>query len=503
MITKSIKHLFVAGWLCCGVAAALTACTEDYTDWATPQANAASEAAQKLVMTVQPTISSVDFADYQAETLQLFTTNLTEAQASAYNLSITGTDADSTPEEITANSEGKVETSDLKAAIESLYGRAPVERTLNIAVRTVATNTTADGDISVVRESAPFALKAKLDAPFIDPNGYYYVGAAGTDKQYKLSNGGGDPYADPVFTGVIPAYDGDWHWFKLAPDCAFNADGTFNWDNEEKYCVGPAAKDDEATSGLCAIGKNSWHLIQSDGYVAYRVTINALEMTYKIEGISAIPEYYAVGTVTSWNAGEKVCAMFPTSSNTITLTSYFTGAWDMRMWPAENFGNWDLGKAIGTAVNGDTAAEGELCWNIDNDGNLASPGAGYYTLDCDLGSMTYKWTKYEGEIATYEKIGLVGGNDDWDNDIFLTQVQSNNNDGQPTHVWYALNVTIESCTWGVKFRANASWSVKDWGKGEQGFPYAQSNSGDNIPFEPGTYNVYFNDITGHYFFVDQ
>jgi hypothetical protein len=196
--------------------------------------------------------------------------------------------------------------------------------------------------------------------------------------------------------------------------------------------------------------------------------------------------------------------MFPTSSNTVTLTSYFTGAWDMRMWPAENFGDWGSGKAIGIAENGGKDPAGKLCWNTDNDGNLASPEAGYYTLNCDMENMTYEWIKCADQNpTTYEKIGLVGGNDDWNNDIFLTQVQSNNSDGKPTHLWYALNVTIESCSWGVKFRANGSWDVKDWGKGEKEFPYAQSDRGDNIPFKPGTYNIYFNDITGHYFFVAQ
>ena len=117
--------------------------------------------------------------------------------------------------------------------------------------------------------------------------------------------------------------------------------------------------------------------------------------------------------------------------------------------------------------------------------------------------MTYKWTKCDNQDPTiYEKIGLVGGNDDWDNDVFLTQVQSNNADGKKTHLWYALNVNIDHCTWGVQFRANGSWD-KQWGKGDLGFPYAQSNTKDNIPLVPGTYNVYFNDITGNYFFVAQ
>ena len=489
----------------CGIAlvAGLWSCTEDYTDWSSPQSNAAKDAAQKLEMTLQPTIGSIDFANYTEETLQLFTTNLTDTQVSEYTVAIAGADIDATPLSITADNEGKVKTADLTEVITKLYGRAPVERPLLITVSTVATNATADGNVNVLREAAPFSLKAKLNAPFIDPDGYYYVGVITTNKMYKLSNGGGNVYDDPVFTGTIPAYEGDWHWFKIAPSCAFNADGSFNWDNEEAYCIGPKVKDDEATEGPTAIGKLSWHLIQSDEYEAYQITINALDMTFTIKGIKAIPEYYTVGTVTSWNAAEKVSALFPTSNKTITLTTYFTGAWDMRMWPAENFGDWSNGKAIGISENGGKAESGVLVWNTENDGNLASPEAGYYTLDCDLGAMTYKWTKCDNQDPTiYEKIGLVGGNDDWDNDVFLTQVQSNNADGKKTHLWYALNVNIDHCTWGVQFRANGSWD-KQWGKGDLGFPYAQSNTKDNIPLVPGTYNVYFNDITGNYFFVAQ
>ena len=487
----------------CGIAlvAGLWSCTEDYTDWASPQQNAANEAAQKLEMMMQPTLSSIDFATYSAETVQLFTTNLTEQQANEYDVLFMGDDA-TKGVVLKANATGNVQTEELKDAVITLFGQAPTERTLNVTVSTIATNATADGPVKVQREASPFILKAKLDAPFIDPDGYYYVGAIGTNKTYKLSNGGGNVYDDPVFTGTIPTYEGDWHWFKIAPSCAFNEDGTFNWDNEEKYCIGPTVKDDEGVSGQCATGKLSWHLIQSEEYVAYQVTINALEMTYSIKGIKAIPEYYGVGTMTNWNANTKCAAMFPTSNKTITLTTYFTGAWDMRMWPAENFGDWNNGKAIGTAVNGDNAASGALCWNNDNDGNLASPEAGYYTLDCDLGTMTYKWTKCDDQRPdTYEKIGLVGGNDDWDNDVFLTQVE-NKSEGKLTHLWYALNVKIDNCTWGVQFRANGAWD-KQWGKGELDFPFATSNSKDNISLVPGTYNVYFNDITGNYFFVAQ
>ena len=330
---------------------------------------------------------------------------------------------------------------------------------------------------------------------------YYYLGSLAMDQTYKLTNSGADPYDDPIFSVTIPAQGEGWHWFKIAPASAYNEDGSMNWD-KETTCICPMTGDATDMSGKCQNGKLSWHLVEDPANAAYTITVNVMDMTYEIKGISAIPEYYGVGTMTGWNAGEKVSAMFPTSGNTVTLTTYFTGAWDMRMWPAENFGDWSLGKAIGISENGGKAASGTLIWNKENDGNLASPEAGYYTLDCNFGDMTYQWTKYEGEIATYEKIGLVGGNDDWDNDVFLTQVTNTSGTDHPTHLWYALGVKIDYCSWGVQFRANGAWD-KQWGNGDQGFPYAQSNTKNNISIEPGTYNVYFNDITGHYFFVEQ
>lgn len=348
-------------------------------------------------------------------------------------------------------------------------------------------------------------ISYKPDAVVLE-DAYYYLGQAAMDQTYKFTNeSGGSFYDDPVISVIVPA-TGGWHWFRLGGASEYNADGTINWDleNAKQTSICPVNQNEEATEGKCINGTQSWHLIESDAYIEYRITVNLLEMTFKIEGISAIPEYYPVGTLTGWNGGEKVSAMFPTSGNTVTMTTYFTGAWDMRMWPAENFGDWTKGKAIGISENGGNAPSGNLVWNTENDGNLASPEAGYYTLDCDYKTMTYQWTKYGDQApATYEKIGLVGANDDWSNDIFLTQVTNTTGDTKPTHLWYALGVKVDYCSWGVQFRADGAWN-KQWGKGDQGYPYGQSNTTSNIEgIVPGTYNIYFNDITGHYFFIAQ
>ena len=508
----------------------MTACTEDYTVTNDLTVNLPESTLEVSDVTVTPTgPTSINIVDYlnedgtDKEQLNVAQVSVATGKMPAnttlqpkvfMSTSASFDDATSDIYEVEnayfdANNNISISPSTLSKLYSDKITRKPDTQTIYLAtkVMTVTNKTTVATVGSEGGKYFPLnAISYTPDAVKLE-DAYYYIGALTTSKEYKFTNKSGKSfYDDPIISAVIPAFNVDWHWFRIAGESSFNADGSINWDmeNANKTSICPEVQNDEAREGKCINGTQSWHLIEGAEEAKYRITIDLLEMTYKIEGLSAIPEYYTVGTVTSWNDKEKVSAMFPTSSNTVTLTSYFTGAWDMRMWPAENFGNWDKGKAIGIAENGGKDPAGKLCWNTDNDGNLASPEAGYYTLNCDMENMTYEWIKCADQNpTTYEKIGLVGGNDDWNNDIFLTQVQSNNSDGKPTHLWYALNVTIESCSWGVKFRANGSWDVKDWGKGEKEFPYAQSDRGDNIPFKPGTYNIYFNDITGHYFFVAQ
>ena len=486
--------------------AGLSACKGDYDDWASPQSNAQQAIADKFVMTAQPTVQVINFATETADSIQLFTSNVPGDQSSVENFTVNLTSGDAVPQVLTADAAGKVAAADLKAAVISMYGKAPTERSIDMGIEADIKLSINGNAVGISRNIDNLGtLKVTLDAPKLEES-YYYIGAVTTNNTYQFTNASGKSfYDDPVLSVVVPAYDGDWHWCRIASGASFNEDGSINWDKENanpESSICPVIKDDDATEGACMNGTQAWHIIQSADFASYRITVNVIDMTFTIQGISAVPEYYCVGTVTSWNANEKVSAMFPTSNTAVTLTTYFTGAWDMRMWPAENFGDWGNGKAIGIAENGGNAPSGALCWNTDNDGNLASPEAGYYTLDCDYGTMTYQWTKCADQNpATYEKIGLVGGNDDWNNDIFLTKVT--NTSGNDTHLWYALNVKIDFCSWGVQFRANAAWD-KQWGKGDGVFPYAQSNTKDNIdPIEPGTYNVYFNDITGHYYFVAQ
>lgn len=373
-------------------------------------------------------------------------------------------------------------------------------KTKNMYVRSYV-KTVTDG-ISVAIVGAPeYFTKGTMavtpvDQHIVIEDAYYYLGSNATDQTYKFTNSGADPYDDPVFTCTVPVADG-WHWFKIAPASAYDASGNMDWGKEES-CICPIVGDDTELSGKCKNGKNSWHLLQDDGISAFQITVNVMDMTYSITPVSAVPKYYIVGRQNNWQMS-TVSALYPVNGSTVSYTSYFTNAWDCRIATPANAiaGIWD--HDFGAASNGCTDANGTLVADCSN--CIASPGVGYYTLTANFSDMTYSWTKIEGTPATYGKIGLVGGNDDWNNDIFLTKVEGSGDlGGADTHNWYAHDVKIDFCSWGVKFRVDAGWDIS-FGSGDNGFPFGVADGGDNITVEPGVYDVYFNDITKQYFFV--
>ena len=113
--------------------AGLWSCTEDYTDWASPQSNAANEAAQKIEMAVQPLVKSIDFSTYTESTVQLFTSNLTEDQVDNYSLLFEGEGVDKAVI-LDTDASGYLATEDLEEVVKDFYGANPVERTFSVTV---------------------------------------------------------------------------------------------------------------------------------------------------------------------------------------------------------------------------------------------------------------------------------------------------------------------------------------------------------------------------------
>ena len=330
---------------------------------------------------------------------------------------------------------------------------------------------------------------------------YYYVGAVNgwsdSDKTYVFSNGGVDPLINPIYTCIVPApykSDGtrDDNWFKIAPESAYTS-GNF-WNN----LFGVENDGDEATTGNLAFGNpGAFKQPASDGASMYRISINVKEMTYEIKPLVSAPLYYVVGGVQGWSDKNKICLFTPEEEmNILSYTTKWTGAWDLKIWDADNFGNWDA--AWGCVVDGDNSPSGSLI----NSGAqaISAPSADYYTFTINMNTMTYTWTKLDNQAPTeYESISLIGEFNGWGGDFDLEQVTPHN--------WYGLFTQENDGQ--LKYRANHDWA-KNWGYGSdkdwnvaEGYNKIGTNGGGNIWVPAGTYAVYLNDITNSMLIIAQ
>lgn len=145
-------------------------------------------------------------------------------------------------------------------------------------------------------------------------------------------------------------------------------------------------------------------------------------------------------------------------------------------------------------------------WGLDN-GSLTSsdilggdPGAftvstaGYYTLTIDIDQLTYSFEPFDasGE-ATYSTIGVIGDSTPggWDNDTDMTQSEFDD------HIWFVNGISLIDGE--MKFRAEDAWDV-NWGD-DTPLSGEAFQDGPNIPVTAGTYDVWFNDLTGRYLLI--
>ena len=428
-------------------------CTEDYTNWGTPQSNTPNEP-QTFVLMVQPTASSIDFATYTEETIQLFTTNVGEGQTKGYTVTITGENVDGI-QIIQADANGRVATSTLEDVVIGLYGKAPTPRTLILSVETIVNNiNTAEGVISAKVKASPYSMTAKLDAPYIDENGYYLVGNIDgwTGKRvdaYHMINNGGNVYDNPEFTVELEPVDGiTTYEIKMIPAADFNDDGTVkSWDRALSALPGV---DTPAYSGKFS-DKNAGGNIKfdaKDGAKKYVVTINAMETTYNVNVVSYNPFIYFIGATDGWNNDEP-------NRQRLALTDEDNGIYTGFLYCADpnGWGNqFKFQKIIKDWDSQINASQVQLSGDLEdaggNDHNFTVPkGEGVYFVKLDLANMTIEGTKIE-------YMGVTGDFCGWNEG---TQMTWNATD----YCYELTNAGVNANGW--KFRANGptdpNWTI--------------------------------------------
>ncbi|PKG41776.1 SusF/SusE family outer membrane protein [Psychroflexus sp. MES1-P1E] len=215
------------------------------------------------------------------------------------------------------------------------------------------------------------------------------------------------------------------------------------------------------------------------------------------EPLPVFPNLYFVGNATAadWNNDNNNFPLVrdPENENVFTYTGKFLGGDTNEFKLIENRGAWQPQWGL---------QDGSFETSEDLGGDPGpfqiTDGEGYYTLEVDTENKTSSLIAFdEASSEAYASIGIIGfgttGSDQgWNQDINMTQSTFD------PHVWYISE--IELFDGEVKFRAEDDWDVANWGSNTE-FSGFGSLGGPNIPSSAGTYEVWFNDLTGNYMLI--
>ena len=206
-----------------GLALLAVSCTEDFKDWANPFKND-PEAAKTMSMSINP-VGTIDLATVTADTIQIFSPEITieDEAETTYQVVVYGPEGSDSKAEFAVDAKGNVPKAALETAVYALYGQRPVKRDIPMDV---------SGYVKVGGQTFKAVGNTTLsvipNAPEIEA-AYYLTGTLNgwdnTDKTYKLTNDGSDPYENPVYTCRIAApEDGSNVEFKMTPESGIGGD---------------------------------------------------------------------------------------------------------------------------------------------------------------------------------------------------------------------------------------------------------------------------------------
>ena len=418
----------------------MAGCTEDYKDWAQPFQNGPEEPVS-VSISVSPG-AAVDFATITDETVKLFSASVSnpEGAEATYTASITNEDGS---KEIAIKTDENFfcSTAELESAVNALWGRRPVARTIPVKVLAyVKVNGVA------IASTGTTTLTATPNAPVIE-EAYYITGTVNgwdnTNTDYELSNGGADPYENSIFTVMIP---GD----KVSGDIEFKVTPKSGLGGDWSKCL--TASD---TEGVFATNNAGGNL--KVAYVAgakfYRIQFDLMNQTWSGAGLSFGDYFYEIGNESGWGTSHALAG--PANDGKYKGYYYLNGEFKFK----PNADNWDddLEYVSGTTTSGTlTDAGGPNC---------PDPGEGFYEIFLDAGALNYTLTKIES-------VSMIGGFNEWGSDLEMTY---NAEEG----CW---EVTTDQVSGEYKFRANHDWAI-NWGGDVKGL----TQDGANLSIDGGSH----------------
>ena len=407
------------------------------------------------------------------------------------------------------SSQEYVNTNDKKAVITGQTNQDKV----SLKGRILRWDVNMDGEVTIadVNEVIDYILYGSQQEI---SSAYYYIGTSNgwtpCDATYKLDNGGGDVYSNPVFSVVIPAMYDEYsggrvdNFFKICSQETMDlgADGFWNGN-----FIGKATNiaDNEMSGYFVEDAYDHVFVFCIPAEIPadkYRLTFDMINRSYEFEAIKETPDlWYLVGGCIgdgSWGndyyaLGTSLVPLYPQPDNKYMLNyvGYFPAGEGFKL--IHTPGDWQEQWGRGN--------DGRLVKNDGGSDVIRVAEDGYYQITYDLVMDVVTITKYTEHVDAFTSMSMPGEYQEYPEWNPVT-APSMNPMGTvfENHDWIKKNMTFDSDT-ELKFTANGEW-YSNWGS--EAFPIGVGTLyGPNIPVSAGTYTVIFNDILGTYYFIEK
>ena len=418
-----------------GIGLLMASCTEDFKDWADPMSNSENPASANAAVAAA---GAIDFTTITADSVLLFTPTYNAEEGTTATNAVVLYNADkSDSRTVNVDDQGRAKTSELRDALEGLYGIPEDAVNVPITVTTVLNN-----------NGQAFRFVSNIEDAVKMAAGMYIV--QGNDKTPM-------EFVEPgKFTLTVPAQEMEFFFLPFTDLNNFEAGKLGSTEETDGFIFGGKLAKGDAAHVI-------WLDVDTD-YTQYIITVNTNDMTYDVEGLAYADMIWQAGNANGLGspaAGLKNKGWKEARNNDGDYFGfmYLNGDFKFRShqnsWDAPD---WGLDEAIDD-YKGLLVAQG---------GNLNAP-AGFYRVEANIADMTYKLTP----ITT---IGVIGGFNGWASDYASLQYNT------ATGAWEGY-CDIPAGT-EFKFRANEDWAI-NWGGDINNLSY----DGGNLMF----------DVDGSYF----
>ncbi|MBQ3323434.1 MAG: DUF5115 domain-containing protein [Muribaculaceae bacterium] len=419
-----------------GIGLLMASCTEDFKDWADPQSNSENPASANAAVAAA---GAIDFTTITADSVLLFTPTYNAEEGTTATNAVVLYNADkSDSRTVNVDDQGRAKTSELRDALEGLYGIPEDAVNVPITVTTVLNN-----------NGQAFRFVSNIEDAVKMAAGMYIV--QGNDKTPM-------EFVEPgKFTLTVPAQEMEFFFLPFTDLNNFEAGKLGSTEETDGFIFGGKLAKGDAAHVI-------WLDVDTD-YTQYIITVNTNDMTYDVEGLAYADMIWQAGNANGWGspaAGLKNKGWKEARNNDGDYFGfmYLNGDFKFRSGKDNwNAPDWGLDEAFDD-YSGALLTQSQT--------NLSAP-AGFYRVEANLANMTYKLTP----ITT---IGVIGGFNGWASDYASLQYNP------ATGAWEGY-CDIPAGT-EFKFRANEDWAI-NWG-------------GDinNLSYDGGNLML---DVDGYYF----